>query len=193
MKKAILTSFFALICSFLIVGAASAETYINKTIGANVYGSITLVDTLPEVNMGIGGGMYFDYRFNERFSLMVEGFFTTQDGVGRSAADGSIELIAVPATTFKLYFLNESPKFDPYFGIGVGLYYLTEGRVDDNTGGFGIGAQVEVGVEYHVMENVVAGVGGTFRSIGLVNSLSGPANATVYMPYTLFGRVGYRF
>lgn len=181
---------------FIILLAAGSNVFAqdyNKTIGGTVYGSIPLVDTLPEVSLGIGGGMFFDYRFNERFSIMIESFFTTQDGNGRSNGEGSIEFMALPAVTFKMYVLNNAVNLDPYIGIGVGLYGMTEGSAANSTGGFGMGAQIEVGMEYHVAENLLAGVGGTYRSIGLINSLSGPANATVFMPYTLFGRIGYRF
>lgn len=169
------------------------DSYYNKTVGGNVYGSIQLVDTLPEVDLGIGGGMFFDYRFNERFSIMLESFFTTQDGNGRSQAEGSIEMMAIPAITFKVYVLNGTARLDPYFGVGIGFYGITEGSVSNNTGGFGLGAQVEVGVEYGLTENLMVGAGGTYRSVGIINSLSGTANATTYMPYTLFGRIGYRF
>ncbi len=168
-------------------------TSYNKTLGASVYGSIQLVDTLPLVDMGIGGGAFFDWRFNERFSLMVESFFTTQDGRGQSAADRSIEFLCIPASTFKVYIPTKTPQLDPYIGLGIGFYHLREGDVEDDTAGFGIGAQIEVGIEYLLADNLMVGVGGTYRSVGLINSLTGPANASTYMPYTLFGRVGYRF
>ncbi|MBF0103874.1 MAG: outer membrane beta-barrel protein [Deltaproteobacteria bacterium] len=171
---------------------ANAEVYYNKTIGGNIFGSIQLAETLPIVDPGIGGGMFFDYRFNDRFSIMIEGFFTTQDGDRQSSGEGSIEFLAVPVTTFKVYVLSNS-KMDPYFGIGIGLYGLLEGDLPNNTGGFGLGAQIETGLEFNVAENLMVGVGGTFRSVGLLNSLSGTSNATAYMPYTLFGRIGYRF
>ena len=165
----------------------------NRTVGGNVYGSIQLVDTLPIVQMGIGGGLYFDYRFNPKFSLMIETFFTFQDGKGVSAAENTITFLAIPAATFKIYFFQNLPQIDPYVGIGIGLYGLFEGDVANATQGYGIGAQIEVGLEYNIAANLVLGVGGTYRSVGLINSLTGTANASTYMPYTLFGRVGYRF
>lgn len=164
-----------------------------KTIGGTVYGSIPLVDTLPEVSLGLGGGMFFDYRFNDRYSLMVESFFTTQDGKGRSNGEGSIEFVAIPATTFKIYILSGAHRLSPYFGLGLGFYWLTEGNTVNNTAGFGLGAQAEVGLEFSLATNLMLGVGGTYRSVGLINSLSGRANATTYMPYNLFGRIGYQF
>lgn len=193
--------FFLKVLLFLVLLAvfvpnARAQDYVSqgyKTVGGSIYGSIQLVDTLPVVDLGIGGGLFFDYRFNDRFSLMVEGYFTSQDGTGRSLGEGSIWAMAVPAVTLKIFILNNMPRLDPYFGIGVGLYALTEGNVDNTTSGVGLGAQVETGVEFTVAENLILAVGGTYRSVGLINSLSGSANATTYMPYTLFGRIGYRW
>lgn len=185
-----LLTFFFIFCIF--TNSAWAQGY-NKTVGSNVYGSIQLVDTLPVLDPGIGGGLFFDYRFNDRFSIMIESFFTTQDGDGRSNGEGNIIALAVPAVTLKIYILNNSSRLEPYFGIGVGLYALTEGNASNNTGGVGLGAQFETGLEFMVAENLMMGVGGTFRSAGLINSLSGNANATTYMPFTLFGRIGYKW
>lgn len=192
MKHKIL-KLLAFLFIFCMVSASSFAQGYNKTIGASVYGSIQLVDTLPVVDTGVGGGLFFDYRFNDRFSIMVESYFTSQSGTGRSNGEGNIIALAVPAVTLKLFILNNATTIDPYFGIGVGLYALTEGNASNNTGGFGLGAQIETGLEINIAENLMVGVGGTFRSVGLINSFSGNANATTYMPYTLFGRLGYRW
>lgn len=191
MLKKISTLFFIL---FITTPSALAyePTYL-RTIGGTIYGSIQLVDTTPIVDPGIGAGAFFDYRFNQRFSLTTEAFVTFQDGDGASTAEGSILFFALPASTLRLYFLNSTSKLDPYLGIGLGLYYLTEGSVNNNSSGFGLGAQVEVGLDYNLSDNFLVTVGGTYRSVGLINSFSGTANASTYMPYTLFGRIGYRF
>lgn len=198
--KAFKITFFSFFLSLLALAYSpfalsyddGASSY-NKTIGGMILGSIQLVDTLPVVDPGIGGGAFFDYRFNDRFSITVESFFTTQDGTGRSSGEGSIEFLCVPATTFKIYLANADAKIEPYFGIGVGIYYLTEGDVSNSTSGIGIGAQIEVGLDYDIANNLMLGVGGTYRSVGLVNGLTGASNATTFMPYNLFGRIGYRF
>ncbi len=190
MKRISLFVFFALLST--TISAASFAQEFSRTVGGNIYGSVQLVDTLPELDPGIGGGMFFDYRFNEHYSIMLEAFFTTQDGSGRSTGEGDIIALAVPATTFKIYLLN-SEKLDGYIGVGVGIYGLTEGSLANTTSGWGLGAQFETGLEYDVTSNLMAGVGGTFRSVGLINTFSGASNATTYMPFTLFGRIGYRF
>lgn len=164
-----------------------------RTVGGTIFGSIQLVDTTPVLDPGIGGGFFFDYRFNERFSVALEAFAVTQDGDGRSRGEGDIEFLGIPTATLKLYFLNGTGKFDPYAGIGVGFYALTEGGISDQSFGVGLGAQVETGLDYLLTDTLLLSVGGTYRSVGLINSLSGAANATTYMPYTLFGRIGYKF
>lgn len=165
----------------------------HRTFGGTIYGSVQLVDASPLVDAGIGGGVFFDNRFNNRFSLQLEAFGITQDGSKSSRSEGSIEFLGIPTATVKLYFLGAISKFDPYVGVGIGLYMLTEGNVENNTFGLGIGAQIETGLDYLITDTLMLGVGGTYRSVGLLNSLSAPANATTYMPYTLFGRIGYKF
>jgi opacity protein-like surface antigen len=195
--KILYKSFFYLILLFLVTISTTSHAYnssgYSRTVGGMVLGSVQLIDTVPVVDLGIGGGMYFDYRFNERFSIELNAFFTTQNGRGQSAAEGSIEFLAIPTTTFKVYILSQESRFDPYIGIGVGFYSLLEGSVENSSKGFGIGAQIEVGLDYYVTDNLVMGVGGTYRTAGLINQLSGTANATTYIPYTLFGKIGYRF
>lgn len=200
-SKGIFATFVAfwsvIFCLFLSVPTASAQYYesssLPHTVGATVYGSFQLVETDPLVSPGIGGGLYWDYRANDRFSLQLEAFVITQDGRDSSSGEGSIEFFGMPTTTFKLYVMGKQYRFDPYIGAGVGFYWLTEGSAGDDSGGLGLGAQIELGVDYHLHDNLVVTAGGTYRSIGLINSLDGANNAGVYMPYTLFGRIGYRF
>ncbi len=180
---------------FFLSTTAMAFDYMafNKTVGGNLYGSFQMADTLPVVDFGFGGGIFFDYRFNERFSFMIESVLTFQDGKDRSNGEGSIVFYGVPAFTFKCYVAGGKYRTDPYIGIGVGLYGLTEGSADNNTGGLGLGAQVELGGDYLLTDNFLVGTGATFRSVGIINNLSGNSNATAYVPLTLFGRIGYRF
>ena len=77
--------------------------------------------------------------------------------------------------------------------MGVGFFLLTEGSLSDSTGGAGLGAQIEVGFDYLLNDHISVGVAGTFRSVGIITNLSGSANATTFMPYTLQGKIGYHF
>lgn len=190
--------FFSFVAVFFLIlslpfSAHAYEPAYNRTVGGMIYGSVQLVDTLPIVDAGIGGGAFFDYRFNQRFSFQVESFIILQDGDRASLAEKGIEFFALPAGTLKIYPFKNTQRFDPYFGLGLGLYMLTEGDISNNTFGLGLGAQIETGVDINLADNLLLGVGGTYRSVGLLNSLSGTANASTYMPYTLFGRIGYRF
>lgn len=192
MKKRTLC--YLIVFSFITTSAHAVDYMaFNKTVGGNIYGSFQLADTLPVVDAGIGGGVFFDYRFNERFSFMVESVLTFQDGKGRSAGDGGINFFGIPALTFKIYVVGAKYRFDPYVGLGIGLYGLTEGSTENNTGGMGLGAQIEFGTDYLLTDNFLLGAGATFRSVGIINTLSGTSNATAYVPVTLFGRIGYRF
>lgn len=171
---------------------STASTF-NRTVGASVFGSIQLVDTTPVVDPGVGGGLFFDYRFNQRFSLNLETFVTFQDGSGPSVGEGALMFFGVPTATLKIFLLKNPTKFDPYVGVGLGIYFVTEGNVANDSFGFGIGAQLAVGFDYYLSNRWSLGFEGTYRSIGLINKLSGTANATTFMPYTLLGRVGYHF
>ncbi len=192
MRKSLIASlFFSLLAT--AAQAQDAPAGFSRTIGANLYGSIPLVDTLPVVDPGIGGGVYFDYRFNQRFSLTIEAFSIVQDGTGPSGGEGSLLFFGVPTGTLKIYLLKTTSKFDPYVGLGLGLYFLSEGNVSNSSFGVGLGAQIEVGFDYYLSDSFSVGVAGTYRAVGLINKLSGTANATTYMPYTLLGKFGYHF
>ncbi len=164
-----------------------------NTVGLSIYGNFQLVDTLPNLDPGIGGGFYWDYRFNDRFSFQLEAFAITQNGEDVSSGEDHIEFFGFPISLFKLYVLEKKYRFDPYIGTGVGLYWLTEGDIENDTGGLGLGAQIETACDYNIEENLVATIGGTYRSVGLINSLEGTAVASTFMSYTFFGRIGYRF
>lgn len=185
--------FFLFLILFLPTLSHAYEPAYNRTLGGQIFGSVQLVDTLPILDLGIGGGAFFDYRFNQRFSIQVESFVIFQDGDRASVAEGGIEFYAMPATTLKIYPFKNAARFDPYFGLGLGLYMLSEGSLNNNTFGLGLGAQIETGLDFNLTDNLLFAVGGTYRSVGLLNSFKGTANASTYMPYTLFGRIGYRF
>lgn len=187
-----------LILTLLCVSSntALADEYgVNNpnTVGLTFYTNFQLIDTLPNVDPGLGGGFYWDYRFNDRFSFQIEAFAITHDGNDVSDNEDNIELFGFPVSTFKLYVLEKKYRFDPYVGTGVGLYWLTEGEANNDTGGLGLGAQIETACDFNIEENLVATLGGAYRSVGLINSLEGTSKASTFMVYTFFARIGYRF
>lgn len=166
------------------------------TIGLLAMGNVQLLDTIPEFQVGPGGGVYFDYRFNQRFSIQIDAWATTHDGKGPSQGDNGIEFLGIPTFTIKLYFMDdESSRWDPYAGIGIGVFALSEGSVENGTNGVGLGGQIEVGFDYYFTDIISAGFSGVFRSAGIISSLSNSSgnNATAIIPFSLVGRLGFHF
>lgn len=191
MKTSKLFLFLVLV---LVATQAHARSSKNKTIGVMAMGNIQLVNSTPQLDPGPGGGVFFDYRFNQRFSVTVDAWATTQEGTGASSGEGSIELLGLPTFTIKLYFLDdESSKWDPYAGIGVGAYATTEGNIPNGTNGVGLGSQLEVGTDYHISDIFSLGFAGVFRSAALITSLGQNNRAIAVIPYTLEGKVGFHF
>lgn len=177
-------------------GNAQARSSKNMTIGILGMGNIQLLDTIPELEIGPGGGVYFDYRFNQRFSITIDAWATTHGGEGPSSADNGIEFMGIPTFTIKLYFMDdETSKWDPFAGLGIGVFALSEGTIENGTNGVGLGGQLEVGFDYYFSDVISAGFSGVFRSTGIINSLSntGGSNATAIIPFSLVGRVGFHF
>src|SRR3989338_1868750 len=116
--EALFKKIFFLTLLFTIISSSSQayEPTHSRMIGASIYGSFQLVDTLPTVDPGLGGGLFFDYRFNQRFAMELETFVIFQDGDKTSAGEGGIQFYGIPAGTLKMYFLSNTTKLDPYFG-----------------------------------------------------------------------------
>lgn len=174
---------------------AIARSSKNLTIGLMGMGNIQLLDTIPEFDPGPGGGIYFDYRFNQRFSITIDAWCTTHSGSGPSAGDNGIEFLGIPTFTIKLYFMDdETSRWDPYAGLGIGVFATSEGSVENGTNGVGLGGQIEVGFDYYFSDLISAGFGGVFRSAGIITSLSNDNNnAIAIIPFTLMARLGFHF
>ena len=99
----------------------------------------------------------------------------------------------MPTIDFKFYFLKNDSRFDPYALTGLGVYWLTEGSVNDSSGGVGLGAQLGVGCDFYVAEAISVGVQGVFRSIGLITNLGTPSSSTAIFPFSLQGNVAFHF
>jgi len=178
---------------FLMSSAAQARSTHNITVGVMGMGNIQLLDVNPEIDPGPGGGMYFDYRFNQRFSLTLDAWATIHDGTATSNGDGGIAILGIPTATIKMYFLDdESGKWDPYAGLGVGAYAITGSDIG-SANGLGLGAQLEVGCDYLISDGFSVGLAGVFRSAGIITGLSGANTATAIIPFSLVGKFGYHF
>lgn len=191
MKKFLPSLLFCIGLLFLS-HSAEARSSKNMTIGLLAMGNIQLIDTQPEFDPGPGGGVYFDYRFNQRFSIQIDVWATNHSGNNTFEGD-SFELLGIPTFTIKLYFMDdEASRWDPYAGLGVGAFATTEGSVANGTQGVGLGAQIEVGVDYYLTDIFSVGFAGAFRSAGIINSLD-QNRATALIPFTVMGRAGFHF
>lgn len=193
MRKTIALTVLLFFLAFPILRVSHAKPNRNATIGVFALGNIQLLNTIPEFSPGPGGGAFFDYRFNQRFSVTVDAWASVHDGSGPSTGDNNFVLMGIPTFTIKMYLLDsETSRFDPYAGLGIGAYAMTEGSVANGTNGLGLGAQIDVGFDYHLSELFSVGFSGVFRSAGVITSLSNTNNnANAVIPYSLIARLGF--
>ena len=177
----------------LLVAAPAAEARQGFAVGLGPIGNIYLIDTIPIMDPGIGGHVFFNYRFQEQFAFETSFLITTQSGTNVSAGDSGILFLGMPTFDLKYYFLKNDPRFDPYVGVGLGLYWLTEGSVGNSTGGLGLGAQLDVGCDFYITSTISVGLEGVFRSIGLITNFGTPSASTAIFPYSLLGNVAFHF
>lgn len=190
MKKALVLIGLT-VCGGFLPGRVEARQ--GFTIGLGPVGNVYLVDTIPVMDPGIGGHMFFNYRFHEQVAFEASFLMTAQDGTGASAGDSGILFLGMPTLDLKYYFLTGDPRFDPYLSTGLGVYWLTEGRTEDATGGIGLGAQLGIGFDYYLNDQISLGFAGVFRSIGLITNLSTPSQSTAIFPYSLLGNIAFHF
>lgn len=166
----------------------------NYSVGLGPVGNFFVVDSSPELDPGVGGYVYFDYRWSPQFSTQFSVIVTTEDGTGISGGDDGIEFLGIPTFDLKFYlFANKESRWDPYGLIGVGFYALSEGSVSNGTWAFGIGADLGLGFDFYVSERFSLGFATVFRAIGFIDSLDGPQNGTSEFPVSLMANVAYHF
>ncbi len=194
MKKVALTLLFlTTLAAGLALKPNRVEARQGFAVGLGPVGNIYLIDTLPVMDPGIGGYVFFNYRFQEQFAFETSFIVTTQSGRNVSSGDNGILFLGMPTFDLKYYFLKNAPHFDPYAGVGIGLYWLTEGSTNNSTGGLGLGAQLDVGFDYYLSDVISLGFEGVFRSIGLITNFGTPSASTAIFPYTLMGNVAFHF
>ena len=193
MKRLIALAFVMTV--MLAATGASAQTSAagNFSVGLGPVGNVYVVDSNPDLDPGVGGYVYFDYRWSPQFSTQVSVIVTTQDGTGISAGDGGIEFLGIPTFDLKFYLFNEPSRWDPYGLIGVGIFAVTEGSVNNGTWALGVGADLGLGTDFYITEKWSVGLQFVFRSIGLIDSTGGGNNSTALFPFSMMGNVAYHF
>ena len=165
----------------------------NFSVGLGPVGNIYVVDSNPQLDPGVGGYVYFDYRWSPQFSTQLGVVVTTQDGSGISNGDNGIEFLGIPTFDLKFYIFSDPSRWDPYGLIGMGVYAVTEGTNKNGTTAVGIGANLGLGCDFYVTEAISVGLAGMFRSIGLIDSTNGANNGTSLFPFSMMGNVAYHF
>lgn len=178
-------------CILLCLGIhAHAE---NMSVGVGAAGNFYLVDGTPALGSGVGGGIYFDYRWAPQLSTQLSAFVTTQSGKDGHAGDDDILFLAIPSIDFKYYFLNDGGRIDPYGLLGIGFYMNSEGTQQNGTLAMGIGANLGVGSDFYLTPAISAYTNLVFRSIGMITSASGANNGDGMFPLTASGGVAFHF
>ena len=161
-------------------------------VGLGPIGNIYLIDTRPVLDPGIGGHFFMDYRFHSNVAFETSFFIANQDGDDVDSAERNILLLGMPTFNLKYYFLNHD-RWDPFFSTGVGLYFLTEGTVENDKGGVGFGSQLGIGFDYYLARLISLGFTGTFRSVAVITNFKTPSDSTAIFPYSLEGNIAFHF
>lgn len=177
---------------FVGVFAARAAWAENMSIGVGSAGLFHFIEGNPQLDPGLGGHVYFDYRFAQQVSTQVTVRVTTQQGRGTNAGDRDVLYFALPTVAFKYYFLESSQRVDPYAQLGVGLHMTSEGSRADGTMAFGFGGNAGVGLDFYVTPSFSLNAAATFDSIGMVGS-TGANNGAGLFPLTAVGGLAYHF
>ncbi len=193
MKKRMLSLALSLAMTLACASAWAGSAAGNYSVGLGPVGNVYVVDTNPELDPGVGGYVYFDYRWSPQFSTQFGVIVTTQDGTGISNGDNGIEFLGIPTFDLKFYILSEPSRWDPYGLIGMGVYATTEGSVNNGTWAVGVGANLGLGTDFYITEKWSVGLSFIFRSIGLITDTSGSNNGTALFPFSMMGNVAYHF
>lgn len=177
----------------LCSAGSEAQAVGNFSVGLGPVGNIYVVDSNPQLDPGIGGTIYFDYRWSPQFSTQFGLLLTSQDGAGITAGDNNILLLGIPTFDLKFFLLSSESRWDPYGLIGMGFYLITEGSVSNGTMAAGIGADLGLGLDYYLTEHLSLGLQTVYRSIGLIESTDGANNGTALFPFSLIGNVAWHW
>ncbi|MBI2343546.1 MAG: hypothetical protein HYV02_04360 [Deltaproteobacteria bacterium] len=164
----------------------------NMSFGVGATGNFFLIEGHPQLDPGIGGHVYFDYRFAQHLSAQFLFGVEMQDGSGPNAGDGDIIFFTMPSVLLKYYFLPSAGRIDPFAAIGIGLHLTSEGSRGDGTKAFGFGATAGLGLDCYFTPALSAYAVGTFNSIGMIDSF-GSNNGKGLFPVTARGGLAFHF
>jgi len=176
MKKIIPLILLA-VCFTLPQQAFSRHTMAISGFGG---GNFQIANTFPNLDIGAGGGIAFDYRFNQRWGLQTSLSVFDHDGEGASAGDNGMLLLTLPSVDLKFYFLKEEHRIDPFVSAGLGINVLTGGSRADNSGGAGMGAQIGLGSDFYITDRFSLGILTQFKTVGIIRG-GGQSSALIFI------------
>jgi len=190
MTKRILKAWVVASCFSLLLLPRAGEARQGFSFGAQGLGNFFLTNSRPDLKIGPGFGLFFDYRFNQRWSIETDLFVSFHDGDGASTGDDNMLLLGVPTVELKFYPRSKENRIDPYLFAGLGVYVLTEGSITNNSGGVGVGGNLGAGVDFYILERFSLGIALKFRPIALIQ---GGNNSAALINLGLVGNLAWHF
>lgn len=181
---------FSLLSWICLLAAPTARAREGFSVGAQGLGNFFLTNSRPDLKIGPGGGLFFDYRFNQRWSIETDIFVSFHDGGGASTGDNGMLLLGVPTVELKFYPRSQEGTVEPYLFAGLGIYVLTEGDISNNSGGVGVGGNLGAGVDFYVLDRLSLGLAFKFRPIALIQ---GGNNSAALINLGLVGNIAWHF
>ena len=159
-------------------------------VGIQGLGNFFLTDSIPNLKIGPGGGIWFDYRFNQRWAIETDLNFSIHNGKGVSTGDNNMWLLGVPTIQLKFYLVGRETRIDPYLLAGVGVFVLTEGSVSNNSGGVGMGGLFGIGSDFWVTDWMTLGLVAKFRPIAIIQ---GNSRSAGLINFSMQGNIAWHF
>lgn len=153
-------------------------------------GNFQIVDTFPQLDIGAGGGIAFEYRFNQHWGIQTSLSVFDHNGSGPERGDNGILVLNVPTIDLKYYLLSSEKRVDPYLRAGLGLTVMTGGSVPNNSGGAGMAAQFGIGSDFYINDSFSMGAEVQFRTAGIIRGNS-QSSAMIFLP--VLGNFTYHF
>ncbi len=186
-RKIFLLAIVGSLCA--IMHTAHAE---NMSVGVGPSGHFYFVNGNPALSTGLGGHIFFDYRWAPQISTQFSVNVTTQDGKRANSGDNDLLLFSIPTVDFKYYFLKSGGRFDPYGLLGVGFFLISEGSRSDGTFAVGFGADAGAGIDFYLTPTLSTNLAAVFHSIGMIGALKGD-NGSGLFPFATTGSLAFHF